>query len=83
MGKLVQESPQDLEITEVQVPQLVQLPGIADLPGVEFLIRKLKTISGLPRLYTGSAVPGSGTSRGNCTFSSLEVLWAFFHQFTC
>ena len=29
-GKLVQESPQDLEIIEVQVPKLVQFPGTAD-----------------------------------------------------
>ena len=30
MGELVKESPQDLEITEVQVPRLVQFPGTAD-----------------------------------------------------
>ena len=29
-GELVEESPQDLEITEVQVPRLVQFPGTAD-----------------------------------------------------
>ena len=32
MGELVQEIPQEDEITEVQVPRLVQLPGTADRP---------------------------------------------------
>ena len=33
-GELVKESPQDLDITEVQVPRLVQLPGTADRPAL-------------------------------------------------
>ena len=32
MGELVQEIPQDSQITEVQVPRLVQLSGTADRP---------------------------------------------------
>ena len=30
IGELVQESPQEDEITELQVPRLVQFPGIAE-----------------------------------------------------
>ena len=34
MGELVEESSQEDNITEVQVPRLVQLPGTADRPAL-------------------------------------------------
>ena len=66
-GELVEDDPQDLEITEVQVPRLVQFPGTADClaPGlskadVEFNFR-------LPVCYSSATLCATAASLDLCT----------------
>ena len=39
MGELAQESPQDSEISELQVPRIVQVPRTADRPALSLGFR--------------------------------------------
>ena len=54
MGELVKESPQDSEITELQVPRLVQLPGTADRPALSLSFR----LAGVQPQRATAAPPG-------------------------
>ena len=76
MGELVEEISQDSEITEVQVPWLVQLPGTADRPRVEFLFRLAEAVSG------PVSCPRKLHQPRNLQFSTFVFFRDFLHRFT-